>query len=133
MCLALGLLPSDQSTIAAAHPGNPHDCLQAVVVKWLQKSYDYQRHGCPTWRMLVEAVGDPAGGNDCALAEAIAKKHPGMKYKTFIPNKDGFSSKHPEWSVSLVNFSRHHGKQNVNLKHQVVNCFFFCIALFSTL
>ena len=91
MCLALGLLPSDQSTIAAAHPRNPHDCLQAVVVKWLQKSYDYQRHGCPTWRMLVEAVGDPAGGNDCALAEAIAKKYPGMKYKLFIANKAGFS------------------------------------------
>ena len=78
MCLALGLLPSDKSTIEAADRGNPHDCLQAVVVKWLQKGYDYQRHGPPTWRMLVEAVGDPAGGNNCALAEAIAKKHPGM-------------------------------------------------------
>ena len=78
MCRALGLLPSDQSTIAAAHPGNPHDCLQVVVVKWLQKGYDYQRYGPPTWRMLVESVGDPVGGNHTALAEAIAKKHPGM-------------------------------------------------------
>ena len=78
MCLALGLLPSDKSTIEAADRGNPHGCLQAVVVKWLQKGYDYQRHGPPTWRMLVESVGDPAGGNNCALAEAIAKKHPGM-------------------------------------------------------
>ena len=78
ICLALGLLPSDQSTIAASHIGNPHDCLQAVVVKWLQKGYDYHRYGPPTWRMLVESVGDPVGGNNCALAEAIAKKHPGM-------------------------------------------------------
>ena len=78
MCLALRILPSDQSTIAAAHRGNPHDCLQAVVVKWLQKGYDYQRYGHPTWRMLVESVSDPAGGNNNALAEAIAKKHPGM-------------------------------------------------------
>ena len=78
ICLALGLLPSDQCTIAASHPGNPHDCLQAVVVKWLQKGYDYQRYGPPTWRMLVESVGDPVGGNNCALAETIAKKHPGM-------------------------------------------------------
>ena len=77
MCLTLGLLPSDKSAIEAAHPGNPHSCLQAVVVKWLQRSYDYQRHGPPTWRMLVESVGDPAGGNNCALAETIAKKHPG--------------------------------------------------------
>ena len=78
MCLALGLLPSDRSAIEAAHCGNSHDCLQAAVVKWLQKGYDYQRFGPPTWRMLVEAVGDPAGGNNCALAETIAKKHPGM-------------------------------------------------------
>ena len=77
MCLALRLLPSDQSAIAAAHPGNPHKCLEAVIVKWLQKGYNYQKHGPPTWRMLVEAVGDPAGGNNCALAETIANKHPG--------------------------------------------------------
>ena len=78
MCLALGLLPSDQSEIEAAERGNPRGCLQAVVVKWLQKGYDCKKHGPPTWRMLVKAVGDPAGGNNCALAEAIAKKHPGM-------------------------------------------------------
>ena len=77
LCLTLGLLPSDMSAIEAAHPGNPHDRLRAVVVKWLQKCYDYQRFGPPTWRMLVEAVGDPAGGNNGALAEAIAMKHPG--------------------------------------------------------
>ena len=82
MCLALGLLPSDQSTIEVAHPGKPHDCLQAVFVKWLQKGYDYQRYGPPTWRMLVDAVGDPVGGNNNALAEAIAKKHPGMYRKS---------------------------------------------------
>ena len=76
MCLALGLLPSDRSTIEAAHRGNPHDCLQAVVVKWLQKGYDYQRYGPPTWRMLVESVGHSGGGENNALAEAIAKKHP---------------------------------------------------------
>ena len=78
MCLVLGLRPSDQSAIEAAHPGNPHKCLQAVVVKWLLKGYNYQRFGSPTWRMLVEAVGDPAGGDNVALAETIAKKHPGM-------------------------------------------------------
>ena len=82
ICQALRLLPSDQSAIEAAHPGNPHKCLQAVVVKWLQKSYNYQKFGSPTWRMLVEAVGDPAGGNNVTLAETIAKKHPGMHVHT---------------------------------------------------
>ena len=52
-------------------------CLRMVLKKWLQKSYNYQRCGFPSWRMLVEAVGDPAGGNDCALAEAIVKNHTG--------------------------------------------------------
>ena len=78
VCLALRLLPSDQRAIDVAHPGNPRDCLLAVVVKWLQKSYNYQRFGSPTWRMLVEAVGDIAGGNNVTLAETIAKKHPGI-------------------------------------------------------
>ena len=29
LCLALRILPSDRSTIEAAHRGNPHECLQA--------------------------------------------------------------------------------------------------------
>ena len=78
MCLALRLHPSDRSQIAVAHPGNPEECLQAVVIKWLQRGYNYQICGSPSWRMLVGAVGNPAGGNDCTLAEAIAKRHPGI-------------------------------------------------------
>ena len=58
-------------------------CLRMVLSKWLRKSYNYDKYGLPTWRMLVKALGDPFGGNDCALAETIANKHPGMY-------KDGF-------------------------------------------
>ena len=75
MCLALRLLPSDRGKIAVAHPGNPDQCLQAVVVQWLQKGYNYQRFGPPSWRMLAKAVGDPAGGNNTTVAEIIANKH----------------------------------------------------------
>ena len=78
MCLALRLLPSDRNKIEVAYPRNPDKCLEAVIVKWLQKCYNYQKFGSPTWKMLVKAVGDPAGGNNIALAETIAKKHPGM-------------------------------------------------------
>ena len=53
-------------------------CLRMVLDKWLQKSYKYGKYGRPTWKMLVKAVGDSGGGNDCALAETIAKKHSGM-------------------------------------------------------
>ena len=34
--------------------------------------------GKPTWRRLVEAVEDPVGGNNHALALKIAAEHPGM-------------------------------------------------------
>ena len=33
--------------------------------------------GKPTWRRLVEVVEDPVGGNDPALAQKIARDHPG--------------------------------------------------------
>ena len=61
-------------------------CLRMVLCKWLQKSYEYSKYGPPTWRMLVKAVDDPFGGNNCALAETIASKHPGMHV-----HKDRFS------------------------------------------
>ena len=74
MCLALRLR-SHESKIRAEHPHNPGGCLQAVVEKWLQKGYNYQKFGSPTWKMLVEAVANPVGGDNTALAERIAKKH----------------------------------------------------------
>ena len=77
ICCALNL-PHEETIRKETQGDDCARCLRMVLRKWLQKSYNYQRWGCPTWRMLVEAVGDPAGGNDNALAEAIAKKHPGM-------------------------------------------------------
>ena len=35
------------------------------------------KYGKPTWRRLVMAVKGHAGGNDPALAQTIATKHPG--------------------------------------------------------
>ena len=80
MCFALRLMPSDESAINTMYPGNPNDCLRAVLTKWLQKGYDYQKHGPPTWGMLVKAVADPAGGDNIALAEEIARNHQGIVY-----------------------------------------------------
>ena len=74
MCLALGLR-SLEDKIKAEHSKNPGDCLRAVVDKWLQKNYNCQRFGSPTWKTLVKAVADEVGGNNIALAENIAKKH----------------------------------------------------------
>ena len=77
MCFALRMMPSEEDAIASKYQGNPSDCLRAVMTKWLQKGYNYQEHGSPTWRMLVKAVADPAGGDNVALAEKIARNHQG--------------------------------------------------------
>ena len=71
-------IPSSQEEAIRATRDDSASCLRMVLKKWLQKSYSYDKYGPPTWRMLVKAVGDPLGGDDCALAETIANKHPGM-------------------------------------------------------
>ena len=78
MCFALGLRPAIADTIFATCYGNPKQCLREVIIKWLRKTYDVDRHGPPTWRTLVKAVSDKAGGNNPALAEEIAKEHTGI-------------------------------------------------------
>ena len=88
---ALHLPTSQEEAIHETRADSAH-CLRMVLSKWLQKCYKYDKYGPPSWRMLVKAVGDPFGGNDCALAETIANKHSGMHNACIdcIPNKDGF-------------------------------------------
>ena len=69
--------------------GRPDRCLSYVIENWLKKNYNFTKFGPPTWRWLVEIVADPAGGNDRALADEIAKKH-------LIENKPG---KFCDWGV----------------------------------
>ena len=45
-------------------------------MNWLRGNYDTEMHGPPTWKMLVEAVRAPTGGNNTALAKRIARDHP---------------------------------------------------------
>ena len=59
---------------------NPSRALITVVEIWLQQQYNVQRHGPPTWQMLVKAIDSPAGGNDHTLARKIASKHPAGEY-----------------------------------------------------
>ena len=39
--------------------------------------FQVKRFGKPTWKRLVEAVKDDVGGSNVALAQKIAKDHPG--------------------------------------------------------
>ena len=77
LCFALKLPPAEEEAIGETHSGTPRKCLREVVKKWLRKNYNFQKDGHPSWRFLVRAVGDPNGGNDCALAETIGKDHTG--------------------------------------------------------
>ena len=77
MCLALRLLPSDETTIASSCHDNPDECLRVVLIKWLKKCYNTQKHGPPTWQKLVAAVANSTGGDNPALAKTIAESHRG--------------------------------------------------------
>ena len=74
MGVALRLDPNTLDGIAA-NGGDPTACLTSVVTRWLKKNYNVERFGEPTWQWLVEAVGDPTGGANKALARDIANRH----------------------------------------------------------
>ena len=104
--ISLGLRPSDLKSILTANPHSPDDCLREMILQWLKQSYNVcftlilylpylntyvtvvcpipllsfpnvEKLGMPTWKRLVEAVEDDAGGNNPALAQTIARDHPG--------------------------------------------------------
>jgi hypothetical protein len=52
--------------------------LYGTLKLWLQQKYDTERFGPPTWRTLVEAVDQKAGGNNNELAKKIASNHPAI-------------------------------------------------------
>ena len=68
--LALRMRNPELDVIRESHPLSPKDCLKAVLSGWLQG-----RNRPPTWGALCEAVAEPAGGNNRALAEQIAHNH----------------------------------------------------------
>ena len=74
--MGLRLNLSELDSIEESFHRNPRRALTRVVVAWLQKKYNVQKFGPPTWRMLVKAVDRPAGGNDHNLAKKIAANHP---------------------------------------------------------
>ena len=50
--------------------------LNQIITNWLQRNYNTKKYGLPTWKMLVEAVRAPNGGNNAILADKIARLHP---------------------------------------------------------
>ena len=70
------------------HIGDSTTCLSEVLVEWLKKNYNTQRHGHPSWRKICEATACQIGGNNKQLAEEIAEQHP-QKKSTIIDEEKG--------------------------------------------
>ena len=49
--------------------------MSSVIEEWLKGNYNTGRFGPPTWKMLVDVVAKPNGGNDNGVAEKLARRH----------------------------------------------------------
>ena len=65
------------SLIASKFNNEPKDCLFNSLEVWLKRTYNTEKYGNPSWRMLVKCIANPAGGANPALAQVIAKRHQG--------------------------------------------------------
>ena len=65
------------NVIQESNFGKPKDCLSEMLTCWLNRNYNVERFGEPTWRAVVKVVADPAAGDNCSLALSIAGKHSG--------------------------------------------------------
>ena len=68
--LALGISDSQLGTIEA-NKSDVKDYLTDMLRLWLNKSYNVEKYGKPTWQTLRDAVRNPAGGNSAAHADSI--------------------------------------------------------------
>ena len=73
--IALRLDPNILEGIKARNSGEPQACLSSMLTEWLKQNYNVRRFGEPTWKWLVQVVGDPAGGGNMALARDIARRY----------------------------------------------------------
>ena len=58
-----------------------------MLLLWLRKKYNVQKFGTPTWKRLVKAVSDPAGGENPSLARDITSRHQGIRLGLQLDHK----------------------------------------------
>ena len=73
----LGLPETQLAEIKVECHDNPQECLQKGIICLLQENFNSNKHGSLTWRRLVVAVADSAGGGNHTLAKKIAAEHKG--------------------------------------------------------
>ena len=75
--LALRLKRNQLDVIEKERRGQMDECLTEVLTLWLNRVYDTEQYGEPSWKLLANAVGHPVGGKDSELSREIASKHIG--------------------------------------------------------
>jgi hypothetical protein len=68
--LALGISDSKLETIEA-NKSDVRDRLTDMLRLWLNRAYNVEKYGEPSWQSLREAVRSPAGGDSPATADKI--------------------------------------------------------------
>ena len=72
---ALDLPPGELELIRQTNAHNPEQGLNDILLMWLRQKYSIERFDPPTWKRLLEAIEDQAGGKDPALAKYITELH----------------------------------------------------------
>ena len=83
----LGLPESQLAEIKTECRDSPQECLQKGIICLLRENFNTDKYGPLTWRRLVVAVADTAGGNNHTLAKKIAAEHKG-KLNSIVEVKD---------------------------------------------
>ena len=71
----LGLPAAELDAIRTDCPQDIDQAFDRILLGWLRQKYNTDKYGLPTWRRLVEAIDDSAGGDNHALAMKIAASH----------------------------------------------------------
>ena len=78
--IELGLPLREMDAVQKAFWQDIPQAFTEVLRIFLSHRYNIDKYGPPTWRRLVEAVDNPAGGNNHALAKKIAEHHSVMQF-----------------------------------------------------
>ena len=74
--IELGLPLREMNAVKKAFQPDIPQAFTEVLRIWLRHRYNVEKYSPPTWRRLVEAVDNPAGGNNHKLAKIIAQHYP---------------------------------------------------------
>ena len=73
--VAFRLKASKLREIEEVNRGNLKDCLIDILTNWLNRNYNVDKFGEPSWRRVVEVIANPAAGDNTVHAKSIADAH----------------------------------------------------------